>query len=54
MAAPMLRQAIMPLLTGRVGWRAEYSCTAGVQAFIYGFHANRMMRRPAGWALGGS
>ena len=36
-AAPMLRQAVTPLLTGRVDWKAEYAYTAGVQAFIYGF-----------------
>ncbi|MGO8961896.1 MAG: DUF1254 domain-containing protein [Streptosporangiaceae bacterium] len=36
-AAPMLRQAVSPLLTGRVDWKAEYAYTAGVQAFIYGF-----------------
>ncbi|MGZ4664974.1 MAG: DUF1254 domain-containing protein [Mycobacteriaceae bacterium] len=37
MAAPMLRQAVTPLLTGHVDWKAEYAYTAGVQAFIYGF-----------------
>ncbi|WP_169382033.1 DUF1254 domain-containing protein [Pseudonocardia acidicola] len=38
LAAPMLRQAVTPILTSRVGdWRAEYAYTAGVQAFIYGF-----------------
>ena len=37
LAAPMLRQALTPLLTGRVDWKAEYAYTAGVQAFIYGF-----------------
>ncbi len=37
MAAPMLKQAVTPLLTGRVDWQAEYAYTAGVQAFIYGF-----------------
>ena len=38
LAVPMLRQAVGPILTGRVGdWRAEYAYTAGVQAFIYGF-----------------
>lgn len=26
-----------PLPAGPVDWRAEYACTAGVQAFIYGF-----------------
>ena len=36
-AAPMLRQAVTPLLTGQVDWQAEYAYTAGVQAFIYGF-----------------
>ncbi|MDX6293408.1 MAG: hypothetical protein QOH50_2483 [Kribbellaceae bacterium] len=36
-AAPMLRQAMTPLLTGRVDWKAEYAYSAGVQAFIYGF-----------------
>jgi len=37
-AAPALRQAVTPILTGRVDdWRAEYAYTAGVQAFIYGF-----------------
>jgi hypothetical protein len=28
-AAPMLRQAASPLLTGRVDWTAEYAYTAG-------------------------
>lgn len=37
MAAPMLRQAVTPLLTGRVDWKAEYAYTAGMQALIYGF-----------------
>ena len=37
LAAPMLRQAVAPLLTGRLDWKAEYAYTAGVQAFIYGF-----------------
>lgn len=38
MAAPMLRQAVAPIVTGRVrDWRAEYAYTAGMQAFIYGF-----------------
>ena len=37
MAAPMLRQAVTPLLTGQVDWKAEYAYTAGMQAFIYGF-----------------
>lgn len=37
-AAPMLAQAVTPILTGRVhDWRAEYAYTAGMQAFIYGF-----------------
>src|ERR1700754_2139982 len=37
-AVPMVRQAVRPILTGRVDdWRAEYAYTAGVQAFIYGF-----------------
>ncbi len=35
-AVPMLRQAVTPILTGRVDWRAEYAYTAGMQAFIYG------------------
>ena len=37
LAAPMLRQAVTPLLTGRVDWKAEYAYTQGMQAFIYGF-----------------
>jgi hypothetical protein len=37
LAAPMLRQAVTPLLTGRVDWKAEFAYTAGMQAFIYGF-----------------
>lgn len=36
-AVPMLRQAVAPILTGRVDWRAEYAYTAGVQAFVFGF-----------------
>ena len=36
-AAPMLRQAVTPLLTGQVDWQAEYAYSPGVQAFIYGF-----------------
>ncbi len=37
-AAAMIRQAVAPILTGRVDdWRAEYAYTTGVQAFIYGF-----------------
>ena len=36
-AAPMLKQAVTPLLTGRVDWKAEYAYTAGVQASVYGF-----------------
>ncbi|MGZ4631231.1 MAG: DUF1254 domain-containing protein [Actinomycetes bacterium] len=36
-AMPMLRQAVTPILTGRVNWRAEYAYTTGMQAFIYGF-----------------
>ncbi len=37
MAAPMLRPAVTPLLTGQVDWKAEYAYSAGLQAFIYGF-----------------
>jgi hypothetical protein len=38
MAAAMIRQAVTPIITGRVDdWRAEYAYTTGVQAFIYGF-----------------
>ena len=38
LAVPMLRQAVTPILTGRVAdWRGEYAYTAGMQAFIYGF-----------------
>lgn len=37
-AAPMLRQAIEPILTGHVeNWQAEYAYATGVQAFVYGF-----------------
>lgn len=37
-AAMMLREAVAPILTGKVDdWRTEYAYTAGVQAFIYGF-----------------
>ena len=37
-AAAMIRQAVEPILTGRVDdWRAEYAYTTGMQAFIYGF-----------------
>ncbi|HVB45138.1 MAG TPA: DUF1254 domain-containing protein [Streptosporangiaceae bacterium] len=38
MAATMLREAVTPILTGRVDdWRAEYAYATGLQAFIYGF-----------------
>jgi hypothetical protein len=37
LALPMLRQAVTPILTGRVDWRAEDAYTLGVQGFIYGF-----------------
>ncbi|HEY2270719.1 MAG TPA: DUF1254 domain-containing protein [Streptosporangiaceae bacterium] len=37
-AAPLLRQAVTPILTGQVtDWAAEHAYTAGVQAFVYGF-----------------
>lgn len=37
-AAPVLRQTLAPLLTGRVDdWHGEYAYSAGLQAFIYGF-----------------
>jgi hypothetical protein len=37
-AAPLLRQAVTPILTGQVtDWAAEYAYTTGVQAFVYGF-----------------
>lgn len=37
-AAPILRDAVTPLLTGQVGdWHAEYAYSTGLQAFIYGF-----------------
>ena len=37
LAVPMLRQAVTPILTGRVAdWRGEYAYTAGMQAFICG------------------
>jgi len=37
-AAAMLRDAVGPILTGKVDdWRAEYAYTTGLQAFIYGF-----------------
>ena len=35
---PLVRQAVAPILTGRVDdWAAEYAYTTGVQAFVYGF-----------------
>ncbi|MGW4561156.1 DUF1254 domain-containing protein [Streptomyces sp. NPDC004561] len=35
---PALRQAVGPILTGRVDdWRGEYAYTLGEQAFVYGF-----------------
>lgn len=38
MAAAMIRQAVTPILTGRVDdWRGEYAYAAGLQAFVYGF-----------------
>lgn len=37
-ALPLVRQAVTPLLTGRVrDWRGEYAYALGEQAFIYGF-----------------
>ncbi len=37
-AAVMLREAMAPLLTGKVDdWRTEYAYTTATQAFIYGF-----------------
>ena len=48
LAVPMLRQAVRPILTGRVDdWRAEYAYTAGVQAFIYGFPVHLQRQDPA-------
>src|SRR5690349_18258288 len=36
--APLLRQALTPILTGQVeDWAAEYAYTTGMQAFVYGF-----------------
>ncbi|WP_229702665.1 DUF1254 domain-containing protein [Streptomyces albiflavescens] len=35
---PTLRQAVGPIITGRVAdWRGEYAYTLGEQAFVYGF-----------------
>ncbi len=35
---PALRQALTPILTGRVDdWRGEYAYTLGEQAYVYGF-----------------
>src|SRR5664279_4989098 len=37
-AAPMLRSAVHPLLTGKVeDWHGEYAYSLGLQAFVYGF-----------------
>jgi len=37
-AMPLLRQAVTPILTGRMDdWAAEYAYTTGMQAFVYGF-----------------
>ncbi|MGW7363277.1 DUF1254 domain-containing protein [Streptomyces sp. NPDC054841] len=37
-ALPLVRQAVTPILTGRVrDWRGEYAYTLGEQAFVYGF-----------------
>ncbi|WP_351225799.1 DUF1254 domain-containing protein [Streptomyces sp. NPDC002133] len=36
-ALPLVRQAVTPILTGRVrNWRGEYAYTLGEQAFVYG------------------
>ena len=37
-AAPMLKSAVHPLLTGKVeDWHGEFAYSVGLQAFIYGF-----------------
>ncbi len=37
-AAPMLKSAVKPVLTGKVDdWHSEYAYSAGLQAFVYGF-----------------
>ena len=37
-AAPMLKSAVRPLVTGKVeDWHSEYAYSLGLQAFIYGF-----------------
>ncbi len=37
-AAPMLKSAVRPLVTGKVDdWHGEYAYSLGLQAFIYGF-----------------
>jgi len=37
-AAPMLKSAVSPMLTGKVeDWHSEYAYSTGLQAFIYGF-----------------
>jgi hypothetical protein len=37
-AAPMLKSAVRPLVTGQVqDWHGEYAYSLGLQAFIYGF-----------------
>jgi hypothetical protein len=38
LAAPLLRDAVSPLLTGRIDdWHTEFAYSTGLQAFIYGF-----------------
>ena len=37
-AAPILKSAVKPLVTGKVeDWHGEYAYSLGLQAFIYGF-----------------
>ena len=48
-AAPVIREAIRPILTGRVDdWRSEWAYSLGLQAFAYGFpyvHNARLRHR---------
>src|SRR6266700_6545168 len=53
MAAAMLRDAVAPILTGKVDdWRAEYAYATGVQAFIYGFPYIYNARLRHNWVTG--
>ena len=56
-AAPMLKSAVSPMLTGKVkDWHGEYAYSIGLQAFIYGFPYiyNAQVRQQLGHPTEGS